>query len=345
MADEMTSKERVLAALKWEEIDRIPVFSGKSSVASKLLNVKFNKEFLTDGETIARAELAAWDAIKDDSVGVYANLALLEALGADSVWPDNDYPMFRKPVIASHEDADRLEVPDPKTNKYMLEIQKAVRILKKKAGDEVIVSATLHGIFNLSARLLGTETLLTSLSRDPVLVHKVFEKILEAQIKYGEALAEAGVDLLHIGDATSSPACISPKTYEKFALPYHTKVLQAFKRAGAIASYHPCGGEYPIIDQIGRTGADLLHFSELVDLTVAQKIFVGRIAVGGTVDPSKVLFLGTPQGVEEHVKGIIERLPFKTGTILAPGCGISPNFPVDNIKALVDAARKHGKYN
>ncbi|MGD0152822.1 MAG: uroporphyrinogen decarboxylase family protein [Thermacetogeniaceae bacterium] len=94
-----------------------------------------------------------------------------------------------------------------------------------------------------------------------------------------------------------------------------------------------------------RPGADLLVFSELVDLAVAQKVFVGRIAVGGTVDPSQVLFLGTPQEVDEHVREIIERLPFKTGAILAPGCGLSPNYPVENLKAFLDAARRHGTYH
>jgi uroporphyrinogen decarboxylase len=344
VADTLSSKERVLAAIAWDDVDRIPVFASPGGVAAQLIGRKVNREFALDGEALANAQLAAWEQLGDDLISVHGYGSLVEAFGAKSVWPENDYPMFAGPIVVTHDDADALVVPDPYRDPFQIEVLRALQIVKSKVGDRVLVGGFVNGIFNLAGRLLGTESLMANLTRDPELVHKVCRKIVAAQVRYGETLVEAGAELIHIPDATSSPACISPRTYEQFALPYLTEAIQGFKRAGAIVSYHPCGGEYPILDLIGRTGADILHFSELVDLAVVQKVYVGRHAVAGTVDPASVLFLGSRADVDRHVADIVGRLQFQTGAIIQPGCGLSPNFPFQNIAAMVEAAHTHGTY-
>lgn len=336
----MTSKERVLAAIKWQEVDKLPVFAGVAT-AAKLIGRQVNRSYLTDGEAMAEAQIKAWQEFGDDLLYINGEAAMIEEFGADAIWPENDYPMIKSILIKGHDDADALPIPDPYHDPYMLEVLKGIKILKKKANNQVLIGGFVNGIFNLAGRLFGTEKLMEFLTRDPEFVHKVCRKIVKAQIRYAEAQVEAGVDHILIPDATSSPACISPQLYASFALPYLTEAIQGFKKAGAIVTYHPCGGEYPIIDKIGETGADILNFSELVDLAVAQKIFVGRFAVAGTVNPSRVLFLGTAEEVDAHVKGIVERLKYKTGVIITPGCGLSPNIPYENIKAMVTAVRKY----
>ncbi|HBF37213.1 MAG TPA: hypothetical protein DDW50_07815 [Firmicutes bacterium] len=345
MTQQMTSRERVLAAIQWEEIDQLPVFSKIRGAMAKVISRKINRSFYTDGEAMADAALATWEKLQDDTIHLGGgNVIPFEALGAETIWPDNDYPMFKKPSITSGEDVDKLQIPDPAQDPYMVELIRAIRIVRRKLGKEVIISSGFHGVFNVAGRLLGTENLMLLISRDPKLVHKLCRKITDTLIKYAELLVAEGAEILEVGDATSSPACISPKTYREMVLPYMTETFRGFKKAGAYAMYHPCGGEYPIIDLLSSTEADILDFSELVDLDVAQKIFVRRIAVSGTVNPSQVLFLGTPEEVDQHVKNIIQKLPFKTGTIIAPGCGLSLNIPLANVKAMIDAVRKYGNY-
>lgn len=338
----MTSKERVTAAISWQKVDRFPVFAGAGGLGAQLIGRQYNRDFVADGAAMGEAALAAWSTFQDDFVQVYATPALLEAFGASLIWPQNDYPQFKEPVIATPTDVDRLELPDPRRDKYMLAVQEAIRIAKKQAGDQILVATIFYGVFNVAARLLGSDKLLISTIRDPDLVHRLCRKIVEGEIRYAEALAEAGAGLIGIGDAMSSPACISPQIYRSLALPYLTEVVQGIRCTGAYAMYHPCGGEYPIIDQVGDTGADLLYFSELVDLGVAQQIFVKRAAVVGGVDPAGVLFQQTPQEIEEHVRQLIAGLRLKTGAIIAPGCSLSPNMPLESIKAMVATVKKYG---
>lgn len=341
--DELTSRERVNGALRHEDIDRIPIFGNVSAAGPQLIGRKHNKEYFLDSEAMAAGALAAWETFGDDLIQVGSG-CLAESLGADLVWPDNDHPTYNRAVITSHADADRLRVPDPAQDRLLQASLQAIRSVRKKVGDQVLIRGIFVSIFNAAADLLGTEKLLISIYRDPELVHKVVRVVTDTAIKYGELAIEAGADLMGIGGAVSGPACMSPKTYAEVALPYLTEQTKAYQKAGAIVSNHPCGEEYPIIDIVGRSGPDIIHFTELFDLAIAQKIFVGRIAVSGGIDPSRVLFLGTPKEVDEHIKGIIESLPYKTGVILQPGCGLSPNFPHENLRAMVHATRKYGSY-
>jgi uroporphyrinogen decarboxylase len=337
----MTPKERVLAAINWQDVDRLPVFAGVTP-AAKLIGRRVDKSFMTDGDAVAEAQWAAWKEFGDDIIKIPFTGALEEVFGTDAIWPGDDFPMIKSVLVTGHDVADALPVPDPYKDPIMVAILRAIQILKRRAGNNVIICGHVRGVFNLAARLFGVENLMKYLVRDAELVHKVCRKIVAAQIRYVEAQVEAGAEIIFTPDATSSPSCISPEDYGRHALPFHIEAIKAYKKTGALVIYHPCGGEYPIIDQIGQTGADVFDFSELVDLAVAQKIFAGRHAVAGTVDPSQVLFLGTPEEVREHVREIIERLNFKTGVIIGPGCGLSPNIPYANVKAMVGAVKEYG---
>ena len=77
------------------------------------------------------------------------------------------------------------------------------------------------------------------------------------------------------------------------------------------------------------TGATALSIDHAVPLMQAKKIVGDKAAIIGNVDPSKTLFLGTPEQVETEAKNCID-----AGTdILAPGCGFPPITPLENMKA------------
>ncbi|MHC6179069.1 uroporphyrinogen decarboxylase family protein [Clostridium sp. JNZ X4-2] len=339
---ELTSRERVLRAVNWKAVDRLPVFSA-TLLAPQIINRNFSREFLLDSEALAEVYYKQWEYFKSDIVMLSVATGEHEALGADMYWPKNDYPMIRNPIIKTHADADNLKVPDLRKNDLVQSILKAIRIIRKKVGNHIMIGSISGGPFNTAGLLFGTESLMSNVKKDPELVDKVCKVVVDASIQYAELQVEAGADLIFMPDATSSPSCLSPAQYRERALPHITRSVQGFKKAGAIAMYHPCGGEYPIIDQVSQTGADILYFSELVDLSVSQKIFVGRHCVAGGVDPSGTLFLGSPEEVDENVRKIVDSLKFKTGAIVMPGCGLSPNIPFENVKAMVDAVKKYGK--
>ncbi|MDR0611591.1 MAG: uroporphyrinogen decarboxylase family protein [Planctomycetaceae bacterium] len=337
----MTSKERVWAAVHWKPVDYIPVFGNKSPLGPALIGRKLNRDYFLDAEAMTQSELAMYEAVDDDVICLNLAPATQDVLGARLNWPENDHPQFGVPTVFSIEEVDKLDFSDALKNEFVQALLTTVRQIKKAIGERVTLEVNSYGVFNLAARLLGLEVLLGSTRKNKPLVHRICDRIADLQIQLAQHFVDAGADLLSIGDGTSSPSCISPAIYAELALPYLTKTIQGFKQTGAMTLYHPCGGEYPIIDLVGKTGADILYFSELVDLDVAQKIFVKRFAVAGGVDPADTLYLGDVNTVDARLKETIGKLKYKTGVIIQPGCGLSPNIRIENLKAMVAATRKY----
>jgi uroporphyrinogen decarboxylase len=68
---------------------------------------------------------------------------------------------------------------------------------------------------------------------------------------------------------------------------------------------------------------------------------VPAMSLGGNVDPVKSLLMGDKAEVEKDARHCLR----KAGTdrfILMPGCGIPPNAPAENLKAMVKAAKDFG---
>lgn len=340
---QLTSKQRVLNTIKWKPVDRLPTFAGGHF--PQLTGRKYGRDYLHDADAIAATVLKQAEIFEADADRVPSSGALEVLANTKLYWPENDYPMFLEPVITSRADVDRLVVPseeelarDPRVAAGL----EAIRIVRKKLGPDALIMGFVNGVYNYAGELTGTAALMRFLAQDPELVWKLGEAITQTSINHLRLQVKAGADYIGMPDATSSPACISPKQYAEHALPHHIKLISAIRETGAISQYHPCGGEYPIIDQLPRTGADILHFTELVDLSVAQKIFVQRHAVAGGMDVvTGPLFLGTPDEVDAYTKKLIESLRFKTGAIIMPSCGLSPNVPVENIQAYIKAVKKY----
>ena len=123
-------------------------------------------------------------------------------------------------------DVNCLKLPDHRRDKYMLAVQNAIRTAKIQVGNQVPVATIFYSVFNIAARLLGSDKLLIATIRDSDLLHRLCHKIVEGEIRYAEALAEAGAGLIGVGDAMPSPTCILPLIYRSLALPYLTEVIQ-----------------------------------------------------------------------------------------------------------------------
>lgn len=337
----MNSKERVLKAIKFKPTDFIPVNTKKDAMAPAVVGYKLDRDYLTSPEKMVKAELALMEIVDDDFC-VFTGL-LGEGMGMDVEWKENDYPQKGKSVIHTMEDIEKLPVPDPWNNEFITPVLEGVKLLKKQIGDEKMIEVWVSGVFNIATKLAGIEKYMQALVVDKEFVHKLNQKVVDSMIAYAKALKEAGCDVFFSPDACSSPACISPKLFTEMALPYHIQWVKGAKEAGLITCYHPCGGEYPIIDQMAPINADIFWFSDLVDIRVSQQIFYKRFAVGGDVNGPDLLCYGTPKIIDEYLKERISGLKHKSGVIIHPGCGLSPNIPLENLKAMVDATRKYSE--
>ena len=84
----------------------------------------------------------------------------------------------------------------------------------------------------------------------------------------------------------------------------------------------------------------MLDVDYKTDLALCRDVAIEHTIVRGTLDPSSVMRLGTPEDVDEMCRVNIEMLGGGK-FFLNAGCDIMPETPRENVRAMVQAARRY----
>ena len=91
------------------------------------------------------------------------------------------------------------------------------------------------------------------------------------------------------------------------------------------------------------TGADIIEFDDVTDFDLARRVSDNKVCLLGNVNTTEIAF-GQAEDVVELCRSRLEQVLPASGYILSSGCAISPNAPAANLQAMVDSARKFGRY-
>jgi MtaA/CmuA family methyltransferase len=345
----MTPLRRCQTVLEGGIPDRVPVGLLNFMPAAALSGMTM-REYCTDGEAMAAAHIAAWERYGHDLIDLENGIAALaSAVGCRVEFEeDTSPPWVTAPAIGSLEDLDRLRPIDPHADGMLPEVVKATRLIAEAVGEGAFLLAEAdQGPFSLATQIIGVEELFIALL-DPdqeEAVHRLLDYTTEQVITYARALIEAGADMTGMGDSIAGPDVCSPDLYRRFALPYERRVVGTLAAEGIRIDLHICGDATRIIDDMVATGSQLLGVDYKIDLAATKAATSGRTTVIGTVDPSGVMTLGTPDDVRSAALADLETLAPGGGFILAPGCALPYTTPDENIRALVETAHTAGRYD
>ncbi|MFA0759890.1 MAG: hypothetical protein NOOUEUKL_002574, partial [Candidatus Fervidibacter sp.] len=135
--------------------------------------------------------------------------------------------------------------------------------------------------------------------------------------------------------------------FRQFVLPYLKRSIDAAHDEGVPFIKHTDGNIWAILDDLVQAGIDALDPIEPaagMDIGEVKAKYGDRIAVIGNVDCSFVLTRGTVEEVEEAVKETIAKASPGGGHILASSNSIHPAVKPENYRAMVEAARRYGRY-
>jgi MtaA/CmuA family methyltransferase len=342
----MNSIERVQAAIDLRQPDRVPVDLHNFQPAAAAMGVSMAQVF-QDGELLAEAMLKAWREFGHDMILLENGTACnAQACGVQVIYRDDAAPAAHIPVITRLEDVDTLAVPDPYTAFPMCEIIKATKILSKDIGDRVwICGRADQGPMDLASQLFGMEPLMLAIATGEKadLIHRLLDYACEVATRYAFALIESGARSTSIGEPVAGPDVMSPRHYRKYAQPQEKRMVDDLKAQGIILHNHICGNTIPIINEFIATGAQVLEIDHKTDKQKAKDAGRGKTCFLGPINTS-VMATGTPQEVEGACREAIAILAPDSGFILGPGCALPPETPAENIHALVEAAKKYGRY-
>jgi len=336
MASNMTPRERVLAALDREKLDRPPVVCFTQIATMDAMDAV--KVYFPDAHTDAQ-KMATLSAAPNKVFGLEcARLPYCLTVEAEMMGCKVDLgKVDRTPMVKEHS-FDETSIPSDLPADIMTKgrapiVIEAVKLAKKQFGKELPIVVGTTGPFTIAGHLVGAENLLLWCITDPESVEKTTKLAAKLEHAYIEALAKAGADVIVMSDPSASTDMLSAESFDVFAKPY---IKDAFAGAGeAKKVLHICGDTSLLIPHMIATGVHGISVEEKVTPEKAVKITGGKAALIGNVGVVRPLLQGTPQDVEKDAK----RCVAAGFNLVAPGCGLAVRVPGANLHALVKAVK------
>jgi uroporphyrinogen decarboxylase len=189
----------------------------------------------------------------------------------------------------------------------------------------------------------GFENALVDLHLEPDNMHKLIEAIHSYNMKLVKHWAKVGVDsLLFLDDwGTQHGPLVSPTTWREFFKPRYKELFAETHRLGMDCFLHSCGNIVEIIGDLIEIGLDVLDpiQTSAMDINELAAKFGGQITFQGTLDVQKLLPYGKPQEIKDTIRRTIDTLakPFGNALTLAPTNTITPDVPIENLRAMFEA--------
>jgi uroporphyrinogen decarboxylase len=324
------------STLRFEEPERIPVIPLIGVYSSTITGIPI-EDLLVNPRAQSNALLKSMRKFKYDGVLNVMDLTVeAQALGAEIVFPPDEFPYIVRPPLDKMEDIDDLSLENSKSSRIPVFVE-STSMLSEAVGDTHLVSSYIIGPFTLAGHLLGVAKLLETTLEDMASVQSFVSSCLSILKPYLNQLVEAGAHNIVILEPTASNSVISPQYFRDYSAPYIESMISQIHSKGASATLHICGKTNQITENMCDTGADVLSIDSAVDLIGAKKEAHGQSVLLGNVDTT-VLLKGTPSDVRNAAKKCIRDASRGGGFILSSGCDFPIQTPEENFVALLQAA-------
>jgi len=259
------------------------------------------------------------------------------AFGARIVWRADSPPSLRHVELPPSEWVN-LPRPDPETDGLMPLVLRRMELLERGGLPEPhrIHFVAARGPLAVAAHVLGTTTFLEATAAEPEATEAALEIFTDTVIAFLRAQLARLREPLGILVLDDLPGMLSPRGFDRMALPYLQRIFDSFP--GLLRIFHndtPCAHLLP---RMGQLHCEVWNFSHEMDIA-AVRAALPRMALLGNVAPLNTLVRGTPDQVLREGRACVEKVARGGGFILSAGGGVSPGTPAEHIDALVRAAR------
>jgi [methyl-Co(III) methanol-specific corrinoid protein]:coenzyme M methyltransferase len=209
----------------------------------------------------------------------------------------------------------------------------ALAILRRHVGGRVAIIGKVMGPWTMSYHMVGTQNFLLAVGMgESAKVTKMLRQLMPITVAFINAQFAAGADIVVLADHATRNL-VGPYHYEQYLLPIHQEITA---QAGGPIILHVCGNCSDRLELFARSGVDAYHFEWQVDSKEAVRRIGGRISLCGNVNNPQALLQGTPEDVHKQARYAIE-----AGVhLIGPECAIPLATPLENLKAIVEAARQ-----
>jgi uroporphyrinogen decarboxylase len=380
----MTSRERLLATLRGELPDRVPVspfvqeeylsfyYPEKRQVDRVVDAVELANELDFDLMAKHRAletppffrrsypnwELRRSEARVDGMIRRRLEIVTpSRTLTREEVGPDSGaatagvHFQVTRPPVQDADDGEAflkwLPALDAEDRRLMRECSEGWRRVLGDRG--VLAPWGFAGVFNFCADLCGMDNLYVAPYLDEPAYRVLMGGVADAMCAYSEALGETAIDAVGIQAHIAGGATTGPEFFRHFVQPYEKRLIDAIHAAGKFSVYHNCGcakNLYENYRELGMTVWETVSGPPRGDNDLAEaKAALGdRLCLLGNLDQVDFLKRATPQEVEAATRAIVRAGKPGGRFIFAASDYLEKGTPRENVLAMLGAAKDEGRY-
>jgi hypothetical protein len=367
----MKPRERVLAALQRQPVDRIPYCEHlvDTDVAIRTIGPHRMEQIMTrvresmgeqDFEAVTNPsrsfergrrdpelrqlffrfrvllELLISQELQRDNLTFWGGAGCFEGVGTYLLNPDQAHlGASADGVLKSFDDLDKM-VFRQDIDQILSQAEEFIR----HKGDLAACALVFLGI-DPTWHSMGFETFCTACLEQPELVHEILGRVTDWYADITAQLCELDFDFIWAADdiAYNSAPFFSPRVYREVLLPHTRKVAAQITKPWI---YHSDGNLLPLWKDLTSQGMNAIHPLEAgsMDLKQLKADYGDAITFVGGMD-LRILEAGTVAETKEFARYLIETMG-PTGYIFCSSNSITPNVIPENYRAMLETLLEIG---
>ncbi|MBK4775543.1 uroporphyrinogen decarboxylase [Candidatus Pantoea edessiphila] len=344
--------DRYLRALLRKSVDMTPIWimrqAGRYLPEYKLIRAKFDN-FLSVCKNIDAACEIALQPLRRydlDAAIIFSDILVIpDAMGLGLYFDDKYGPGFLYPITCQA-DIERLPICDPE--KELSYVMNIIRMTYKNLQGKVPLIGFSGSPWTLATYMVQDSTnkffnkIKKMMYSDPIILHKMLNKITDNIILYLNAQICAGIQCIMLFDTWGG--ILTHPAYKEFSLYYLQKIV-----ANLLRTYQ--GFYIPIIlftkggnqwlEDMANIGVDALSIDWNINIGDARRRVGDKVAIQGNMDPS-VLY-SSPDRITQEVKMILDNFGEGNGHIFNLGHGIYRDILPENVSVFINAVHNLSK--
>lgn len=353
----MNAKQRVTAALSFQEPDRVPRFwqdfwpDFQQEWQSKRGQTSLYAHFGEDMRLV-RPDEAAWPS-RAATLGQRGDKWLVRSGWGEVKLSHCKTPASQvmgelvEPAIPERIDPEKLVFDDPRGECRFHEAGREAAAWK----DEYFVFCKSGGPYLRAAFMRGEQQFWMDVVEDPdwtrAFVDRVVDHIIAVAIegmrRFG--LEDTGIAIYDDVAASWGPF-VGPAHYERVFLPSLRRMVKAFKDAGAAkVMHHADGNVLSLLDMWVDAGIDAINpveFRSGMDAVKLREKYGRRLAMVGGLDNCIILPRGDRGEIRDHVLYLLEA-GRGGGYVFGPH-SIGPDISLETMDYVLELLHEHGNY-
>lgn len=342
--------DRLLKALMRQPVDKTPVWLMRQA-GRYLPEYQQVRKQAGDFMTLCRTpELACEVTLQPlrrfslDAAILFSDiLTIPDAMGLGLYFEENHGPKFERPLttVSAIE-----KLPEIDVETELAYVNDAVRLIKQELDNTLPLIGFSGSPWTLASYMIeggsskDFRRIKQFLYDQPQALHLLLSKLSSSIADYLNAQINAGVNAVMLFDTWGG--VLTTRDYQQFSLQYMQEIIAKLHREKEgepipVVVFTKNGGQW--LETIANSGCDAVGIDWTTDIGQARQRIGHKVALQGNLDP--MLMHCSAERISEEVKTILEAYGSGPGHVFNLGHGITPQVPVENVTALVDAVHQY----